>query len=160
MRSGDGSAGRGWGAALVLALVVIAIDQLSKAIVRGALAPGERIDLIFGIDLALISNKGIAFGFLGDGGPLVLIVTLVALAAMLAWFATAPSRQGLWVAVGLLIGGAVGNLIDRVRIDGVTDFIDPPLWPAFNLADVAITFGAIALVLSILWGDSHDPEPV
>ena len=158
MRASEGS-GRGWGAALLLALAVVGLDQLTKGIVRGSLEPGERIELIFGIDLALVSNKGIAFGFLGDGGTLVLVVTLVALAAMLAWFATAPSRPGLWIAVGLLIGGAVGNLIDRVRIDAVTDFIDPPLWPAFNVADVAITFGAIALVLSVLWGDGREPAP-
>jgi signal peptidase II len=144
---------------MVLALVVIALDQLTKGLVRGSLEPGERIDLIFGIDLALVSNRGIAFGFLGDGGSLVLAVTLVALAAMLAWFATAPARPGLWIAVGLLIGGAVGNLIDRIRIDAVTDFIDPPLWPAFNVADIAITFGAVALVLSVLWGDGREPAP-
>ena len=154
-----GSGGRGWGAAIALALVVIGLDQLTKGVVRGALEPGERVELFLGIDLALISNRGIAFGFLGDGGPLVLAVTLVALVAMLVWFATAPSRPGLWLAVGLLLGGAVGNLIDRLRIDGVTDFIDPPLWPAFNVADIAITLGAVALVLSILWGDGHDPAP-
>jgi signal peptidase II len=151
--------GRGWGGALALALAVIALDQLTKGIVRGSLEPGERVDLILGIDLALVSNEGIAFGFLGDGGTLVLVVTLVALLAMLVWFATAPSRPGLWIAVGLLIGGAVGNLIDRIRIDAVTDFIDPPLWPAFNVADVAITFGAVALVLSVLWGDGREPAP-
>jgi signal peptidase II len=63
------------------------------------------------------------------------------------------------VAVGLLAGGALGNLLDRVRLDAVTDFIDPPLWPAFNVADVAITLGAVALVLSALRGDgSREPE--
>ena len=157
--SGAGSRGRGWGAAIALAVGVIAVDQLTKGIVRGSLEPGERIDLIFGIDLALVSNRGIAFGFLGDGGALVLVVTVLALAAMLVWFATAPSRAGLWVAVGLLVGGALGNLIDRLRIDSVTDFIDPPLWPAFNFADIAITFGAVALVLSVLWGDHAEPAP-
>lgn len=159
MSGGAGSIGRGWGAAIALAVGVIAVDQLTKGLVRGSLEPGERIDLIFGIDLALISNRGIAFGFLGDGGALVLVITVLALVAMLIWFATAPSRPGLWVAVGLLVGGALGNLIDRLRIDGVTDFIDPPLWPAFNFADVAITFGAVALVLSVLWGDRREPAP-
>ena len=154
MRGSD--ARHGWGAAILLALAVIALDQLSKGIVRGSLEPGERIDLFLGIDLVLVSNSGIAFGFLGDGGTIVLVVTIVALAAMLIWFATAPSRPGLWIAVGLLTGGALGNLIDRVRVDAVTDFIDPPLWPAFNVADIAITFGAIALVLSVLW---EGPEP-
>jgi signal peptidase II len=66
------------------------------------------------------------------------------------WFALDPGRPGLWLAVGLLTGGALGNLADRVRIDAVTDFIDPPLWPAFNVADIAITFGALGLVLASL----------
>jgi signal peptidase II len=157
--SGGGRGGRGWGAAIALAAGVIAIDQLTKALVRHSLEPGERVDVIFGVDLARISNRGIAFGFLGDGGALVLVITVVALAAMLIWFAMAPSRPGLWVAVGLLIGGALGNLIDRIRIDSVTDFIDPPLWPAFNFADIAITLGAVALVLSVMWGDRPEPAP-
>jgi signal peptidase II len=147
----------GWGSAALLALAVIALDQLTKGIVRGSLEPGERVDLIFGIDLARVANRGIAFGFLGDGGTIVLVVTSLALVAMLVWFATAPSRPGLWIAVGLLTGGAIGNLIDRIRLDAVTDFIDPPFWPAFNVADIAITFGAIALVLSVIYGD--EPEP-
>ena len=77
----------------------------------------------------------------------MLAVTIVALALVLVWFAVDPARPGLWLAVGLLAGGALGNLADRVRADAVTDFIDPPLWPTFNLADVAITLGAVALVL-------------
>ena len=148
---------RGWGAAAALAVGVIALDQLTKGLVRSSLEPGERMDLIFGIDLSYVSNRGIAFGFLGDGGTLVLVVTILALGAMLAWFAASPSRPGMWIAVGLLTGGALGNLIDRVRIDAVTDFIDPPLWPAFNVADIAITFGAIALVLSAFAGERPQP---
>ncbi len=153
------SARHGWGAAVALAAAVVALDQLTKGLIRGSLEPGERVDLIFGIDLSLVSNSGIAFGFLGDGGAIVLVVTMVALGAMLVWFATAPGRPGLWIAVGLLTGGAIGNLIDRLRLDAVTDFIDPPLWPAFNIADIAITFGAIALVLSVFYGEQPEPAP-
>jgi signal peptidase II len=138
---------------------VAALDQLAKGVVRGALEPGERVELLFGVDLTLVSNRGIAFGFLGDGGAVVLIVTSLALLAMLAWFAAAPSRPGLWVAVGLLAGGAIGNLIDRVRLDAVTDFIDPPMWPAFNVADIAITLGAAALVITALFGDREEAAP-
>jgi signal peptidase II len=153
------SARQGWGAAAALAVAVIALDQLSKGIVRGSLEPGERNDLILGVDLTLVENSGIAFGFLGDGGALVLAVTMIALAAMLAWFAVAPQRPGLWIAVGLLTGGALGNLIDRIRLDAVTDFIDPPFWPAFNVADIAITLGAVALVLSVMFGDEPEAAP-
>lgn len=153
------TARRGWGAALGLALCVVALDQLVKGVIRRALEPGERVDVLLGVDLTLVENRGIAFGFLGDGGTLVLVVTAAALLAMLAWFAASPNRAGLWLAVGLLTGGALGNLIDRVRLDAVTDFIDPPFWPAFNVADIAITLGAIALVLSVLLGDEPEPAP-
>ena len=78
----------------------------------------------------------------------MLAVTIVALALVLIWFAIDPRRPGLSVSVGLLAGGALGNLADRVRASAVTDFIDLPLWPAFNLADVSITLGALGLVLS------------
>jgi signal peptidase II len=139
----------GWPAALALAGVVVALDQASKAAARAAVAPGERISLIFGVHIVDVSNEGIAFGFLGDGGALVLAITIGALVAMLVWFARQPARPGLWLAVGLLAGGALGNLADRVRVDAVTDFIDPPLWPAFNVADIAITLGAVVLVLSV-----------
>lgn len=140
---------RGWGAALAVAAVVIAVDQASKAAIKAALEPGERISLAFGVDLVDVSNRGIAFGLFGDGGAIVLAVTIVALGGMLVWFALQSSRPGLWLAVGLLAGGALGNLADRARQDAVSDFIDPPLWPAFNLADVAITLGAVALVLVV-----------
>lgn len=158
MRRAGSRAAAGWGA-LALAAAVVALDQGSKAIVRAAIEPGERHEIILGVDLVEVSNRGIAFGFLGDGGAPVLVITALALAAMLAWFASQPARPGLWIAVGLLAGGALGNLLDRVRLDAVTDFIDPPLWPAFNVADIAITLGAVALVLSALRGDgSREPE--
>ncbi len=148
----------GWGAAIVTAALVVIADQASKAVVRSALEPGERHEIIFGVDLVEVSNRGIAFGFLGDGGAPVLVVTALALGAMLVWFIVQPSRAGLWLAVGLLAGGAIGNLIDRLRLDAVTDFIDPPLWPAFNVADIAITLGAFALVLSVIRGHGT-PKP-
>ena len=145
----------GWTAALALAAIVVAIDQASKAAIDAALEPGERVSLALGVDLVDVSNRGIAFGLLGDGGAIVLGVTIAALTGMVVWFALQPSRPGLWIAVGLLAGGALGNLADRAREDAVTDFIDPPLWPAFNLADVAITLGAVALVLVVFAGESQ-----
>ena len=153
MRGSPARPSRAGGRHSSLALVVIALDQLSKGIVRGSLEPGERIDLFLGVDLVLVSNSGIAFGFLGDGGTIVLVVThrRARRDARLVRD-RAVARPGLWIAVGLLAGGALGNLIDRIRVDAVTDFIDPPLWPAFNVADIAITFGAIALVLSVALG--------
>jgi signal peptidase II len=146
----SGPAARGWARVLFVAGIVVMLDQATKAIVSDSLAPGERVSLVLGIDLAHVTNRGIAFGLFGDGGDAVLVVTAAALAVVLAWFARDPGRPGLWLAVGLLVGGALGNLADRVREDAVTDFIDPPLWPAFNVADIAITAGALVLVLSAL----------
>jgi signal peptidase II len=134
--------------------VVVALDQASKAAVIDSMVPGERVDLALGFELARVSNSGIAFGFLDEGGALVLVVTFAALALILGWFAFDTTRPGLWLGVGLLTGGALGNLVDRIREGAVTDFIDPPLWPAFNLADISITVGVVVIALAALSGDS------
>jgi signal peptidase II len=139
----------GWRRALAVCGVVVLLDQASKAVVLSSLSPDEHVTLALGFKLTNTANTGLAFG-IGQGQGFVLAVTIVALALVLVWFALDPGRPGLWLAVGLLTGGAVGNLADRIRIDAVTDFIDPPLWPAFNLADIAITFGALGLVLASL----------
>jgi signal peptidase II len=138
---------RGWVRALTLGAFVVLTDQVTKAIAASALVSGERIDLVLGFELADVRNRGIAFGLLSDGQTLVIVVTVLALALVLGYFALAPARPGLWIGVGLLLGGAVGNLADRIRADEVTDFIDPPLWPAFNVADIAIVLGIVLIVL-------------
>ena len=139
---------RGWLRMLAVAGIVVAIDQASKAAIVSGLAPGERVDLALGFDLARVANNGVAFGLLENARDgIVLAVTLAALGLVLAWFATNPGKHGLWLGVGMLTGGALGNLADRIRDGAVTDFIDPPLWPAFNLADIAITGGVVILVL-------------
>jgi signal peptidase II len=135
-----------WAWALLVCAGVVLVDQVSKAIVVSSLATGRYESIGLGFKITHTTNTGLAFG-IGQGAGFVLMVTVVALALVLVWFALDPTRQGLWLAVGLLAGGAIGNLADRVRMDAVTDFIDPPLWPAFNLADVAITLGALGLVL-------------
>jgi signal peptidase II len=145
-----GPLGRPWSRALGVCGALVAADQLTKAAVASALERGERVDLVLGFELARVGNRGIAFGLLADGRGLVLAVTLGALVLLLAWFALDSHRPGFWLATGLLSGGALGNLADRVRDGSVTDFLDPPLWPAFNLADVAITLGAAGLVLITL----------
>ena len=143
---------------LIVAGVVVALDQAAKAVIIDALDPGERVDLVLGFDLTRITNSGIAFGLLDEGGDgLVLAITALALALVIAWFASDPLRPELWLGVGLLVGGAIGNLIDRLRLDAVTDFLDPPLWPAFNVADVSITLGVIVVALAAL--APRDPEP-
>jgi signal peptidase II len=141
--------GRPWLWMLGVGVAVLAVDQTAKAAVVSSMTLGEHTDLALGFDLARVTNSGIAFGLLDEGQDvLVLAITIGALALVLGWFALDSSRPWLWLGVGLLVGGALGNLIDRIRLGSVTDFIDPPVWPAFNLADVAITVGVAVIVLA------------
>jgi signal peptidase II len=133
-------------AAGAVAAGVVAVDQLSKALVRGGIPLGERRDLLAGIDIVNVRNSGIAFGFLSGGGAVLVVGTAMALLALVLFFATHTGRALVWLPTGLLLGGAVGNLIDRAREGSVTDFIKFPSFPAFNVADIAITFGVVALI--------------
>jgi signal peptidase II len=149
----------GYGRAVLVALVAIALDQLAKALVRARLEPGERVELIGGVDLVRVGNRGIAFGLLDDAGALVIVLAAGAFGALLIVFLSASDRRGLWLPIGLLAGGAIGNLIDRAREGAVTDFIDLGPWPAFNLADVEITLGVVILVWMYAFGADVEPEP-
>jgi signal peptidase II len=133
-------------AAGALAAGVVALDQLTKALVRDGLMLGERRDLLAGVDLVNVRNSGIAFGFLSDGGAVLVVGTAVALLALVVFFVTHTGRPLVWLPTGLLLGGAIGNLIDRAAKGSVTDFVKFPHFPAFNLADTAITFGVVALI--------------
>jgi signal peptidase II len=148
---------RAIGRTLAVAVAVVAADQISKAIVRGAVGRTERIDLFPGLDLVNTRNTGVAFGFFSGGGALVAILAVLALVALLAFFATHAERPLVWLPTGLLIGGAAGNLIDRAAEGSVTDFLDPPFWPAFNLADAAITIGVLTLLYVIEGPPSRGP---
>jgi signal peptidase II len=129
-----------------VAVLVIALDQLTKALVRDRISPGETIDLVLGIKLINTRNTGIAFSLFSGGGTLVVVIALLAFVALLAFFFTHMHRRLIWLPTGLLVGGAVGNLIDRARLDAVTDFIKIPHWPAFNVADIAVTAGVLTLI--------------
>ncbi len=132
--------------AVLVAAGVVALDQAVKAVVRSQIGPFEQIHVIPGVKLVHTENSGVAFSVLSGGGPLVVIVALLALGALLAFFLTHLHRRLVWLPTGLLLGGAAGNLIDRIRVGSVTDFIKFPHWPAFNVADIAVTFGVIALI--------------
>jgi signal peptidase II len=143
-------------AGLVLAIVV-GLDQLTKHTIATGIAPGGRKKFLPGIDFVHVRNTGVAFGFFSGGGAIVLAFTLLALALLVLYLALRPQRQLLWLPTGMLVGGAVGNLIDRVANGAVIDFIKLPLWPAFNVADISITFGVLAL-LWVLEGPSKKDE--
>lgn len=139
-------------AGLVLA-VVLAADQAVKAIVRGAIERGDHADLALGIQLVNTRNSGVAFGALQDGGAIIAVVGVVAVVALLTYFALNATRRWVWLPVGMLLGGAIGNAIDRIALGSVVDFIDFPAWPAFNVADICITVGVGILLLVIEFGD-------
>jgi signal peptidase II len=146
----------GWSLASAVVLAVIAADQLTKALVRSSIAPGDRRELLPGVlSFVHVHNRGVAFGFLGGGGLPVLLVTFAALALLIGYFARHPERSLLWLPTGLLLGGALGNLLDRLRQGYVTDFVHFPHWPSFNVADLCITLGVIALVVVLDRGARH-----
>jgi len=132
--------------AALVAAAVVAADQAVKALVRSAIESGDQVDLFLGIRFVNVRNNGIAFGLFSGGGVVLVIFAAVALVALLTFFARHRDRPLVWLPVGLLIGGAAGNLLDRLREGAVTDFIKFPAWPAFNVADMAITFGVLTLL--------------
>lgn len=146
---------RAWGLAGILCAVVLAADQAAKARVEDRLFPGEQVDVLGPLKLTLAHNTGVAFGLAGGAGAGLVLVTVAALGLIGYLFARDPLRRGMWVAVGLLAGGALGNLVDRIVAGEVTDYIEVGSWPPFNLADVAITCGVVLMVLIYL----RDAEP-
>jgi len=141
---------RAWSLAGILCAVIVAADQAAKARIEADLVPGEVVDVLGPLKLTLAHNTGVAFGLAGGAGIGLVLVTLGALALIGYLFSRKPERPWMWVAVGLLAGGALGNLVDRIRADAVTDYVDIGSWPPFNLADVAITSGVLLLVLLYL----------
>jgi signal peptidase II len=149
---------RAWCLAGALCAIVLIADQAAKAAIEAQLVPGEDVDVLGPLGLTLTHNRGVAFGLAGGAGAPLILITLVALGVVVYLFAHDPARPGMWVATGLLAGGAIGNLVDRVRADAVTDFVDLPPWPPFNFADVAITAGVVLLVFLYLRDAERRPE--
>lgn len=146
----SGGADRPWRLAGALCGLVVAMDQGAKAAVEANLVPGEKVEVLGPLGLTLAHNQGVAFGLADGGGVALVALTVLALLFVGAIFASDPARPWMWVAIGLLTGGALGNLADRVREGEVTDFLDVLTWPPFNLADVAITLGVAAMALTYL----------
>jgi signal peptidase II len=136
--------------ALAACGVVVAVDQGTKALATSLVDRGERVEVLPFLAFENVRNKGVAFGLGGDISALVVGATVVVLLGLL-FFLASRSRTGLpiWLPAALLIGGAVGNLADRVRDGAVIDFIDLPLWPTFNLADVSIVVGVLLLLFEV-----------
>ena len=145
-----GGGNRAWRLAGALCGLVVVLDQGAKALVEARMVPGQHVDLVGPLGLTLAHNMGVAFGLASGSGTALIALTGAALLFVGVLFARNPTRPGMWVAVGLLAGGALGNLADRVRAGAVTDYIDFLSWPPFNLADVSITLGVAVLALSYL----------
>lgn len=136
-----------------LALSVLAVDQAVKAIVSSSLKDGRVLDLLGGlVRIDLTWNSGAAFGmFRADGGAFALIALAVSAGIVFSYRRVAHSPVVVRAALGLILGGALGNLVDRVRLGYVVDFIDLRWWPVFNLADSAIVLGVALLVAYAIW---------
>ncbi len=132
-------------AVAVVGLTVL-VDQVTKAIAVASLDRGEEVNVFLGLDMTHVRNEGVAFGALSGGGPALVVVIALALSGLLAYFALNSELRFLWLPVGLILGGALGNLADRAREGAVIDFIDPIAWPAFNVADTAIVVGVLGLL--------------
>lgn len=135
-----------WTRTGLVLLVVLGLDQLTKALVRGGVDVGSEDGIFPGVTLVHSKNRGVAFSALEGKTGIVSIVIAIAVIALLVYVARNAAVPGIWIPAGLLTGGAVGNIIDRIAEGAVTDFIKLPRWPAFNVADMAITFGVLALL--------------
>jgi signal peptidase II len=131
---------------------------VTKELVRRGVELGSEDPIFPLVKLVHSRNRGVAFGALQDQTALVVVVIAVAMTALVAYFATHRDRPLVWLPTGLLAGGAIGNVVDRVREGFVTDFIKLPSWPAFNVADIAITFGVLTLLLVVERSDHRAPK--
>lgn len=143
-----------WVGLVAIAVVTFAVDQATKWVARSELIDGGSVEVLPFLSLTYARNTGIAFGQFQDQQAIVIALSAVAIGWMIYYFARSGGRHPLLpVALGLLIGGAGGNLVDRLRQGYVTDFLAVPDFPIFNLADTAITFGVIVLLISLLRGE-------
>jgi signal peptidase II len=140
-----------WLGLIAVAFAALLADQLTKQIVISQLPFGDSVHVAGPLSIRHVTNPGIAFGLFSSWAAVVTIVTACAVAWMLVYFAKAGARHPvLPVALGLLIGGSLSNLADRLRLGHVTDFLDLRFWPAFNLADTFIVVGVTILLAALV----------
>jgi len=140
------ASGGAWARAALVMAAVIALDQATKALVRSGVAIGDRDGVFPGVEIVHVRNEGVAFSRFSGGGTVVAVIVGAALLALVAYFVTHLDKPLVWLPTGMLLGGALGNVIDRLRDGAVTDFIKLPGWPAFNVADISITCGVLVLL--------------
>jgi len=147
-----------WLSLAAIAVAAVVGDQVTKHVVVSNLQLGEGLHVVGPFWIRHVRNSGIAFGLFSNATPAVIVVTGIAVAWMLVYFARSGARHPvLPVALGLVIGGSVSNLADRVRLGYVTDFLDLRYWPAFNLADSFIVIGVGILLVALLLAE-REPQ--
>ncbi len=152
---------------ITIAIVVIAIDQWTKIWALNALVLHEPVPLLTGLNMTLVYNSGVAFSLFDESGDvgrwLLSGLAIVISVVLLIWlWRLLRGQRLLAVALGFVLGGAVGNVIDRIQLGYVVDFVDvyyqASHWPAFNVADSAITLGAILLIWDTIFGKHEDND--
>jgi len=139
-----------WLGLVAIATAALAADQLTKRIVTQHVALDDAVRVVGPFSIHHVQNSGIAFGLFSSATPIVTVLTGIAVAWMLVFFARSGARHPILpVALGLVIGGSTSNLVDRVRLGYVTDFLDFRWWPAFNLADSFIVAGVLILLATL-----------
>ena len=149
---------------LAVAAAVIVLDQLSKWWILDLMAPPRVIELTGFANLVLVWNRGISFGMLGDGGQsqawVLAAFGVIVSGGLLIWLQRAALPRLPSLGIGLVVGGALGNAVDRLRFGAVVDFLDLHAagwhWPAFNVADSAITMGVVLLLLDAVLRDGRE----
>ena len=143
-----------------IAVAAVAADQSTKQIVSGALDLGEAVHIAGPLSIHHVQNSGIAFGLFSQATSIVIVLTALAVTWMLVFFARSGLRHPvLPVALGFVLGGSIANLVDRIRLGHVTDFLDIRYWPAFNLADMFIVVGVGILFVALAASDRRPNRP-
>jgi signal peptidase II len=140
-----------WSLLVVVVLVALAVDLLTKRLAEQNLVLGETTDILPFFSLQRTVNTGVAFGLLRGGGPLIIVANVIAL--LVVCFYVLLERRPILagIAGGLIIGGSLGNLVQRLSGDGkVTDFMKLPYWPNFNMADVFLVVGIVMVFLGLV----------
>jgi signal peptidase II len=147
-----------WIGLLAVAFAAVVADQVTKQIVVSQLELGESVNVLGPLEIRHVTNPGIAFGLFSNWATAVTLLTALAVGWMLFYFARSGARHPvLPVALGLLVGGSIANLVDRLRLGHVTDFLDLRFWPAFNLADSFIVVG-VTILLAALISSERQPR--
>jgi len=136
----------------LITLILLSVDQFSKYIIRQKMSLAESIPIIKSVfHITYVENRGIAFGLFPQGGSLFIVISLIIILGII-FFERKKVIKSLKerFCLGLILGGALGNLIDRLRFGFVIDFLDFRIWPVFNLADSGVCIGGILMVFFLL----------